>query len=205
MSARSTALKNLPEARRWVGAALNALNAVIGFGGTRSQIAALPQFRAAQTHFHVPFGPPPSLMRKLLELLPFVEDPTVAILKVIRFAYFDIARALATPSIFRDSPAEGEGASATAFVPITRDGTIRITPFYDDVGPRNKVLVLVHESAHFLGDQFQDWAYRNRKGELDPNKYRNLAVELAITNADSYAYYALQMATGIDRVLDQEE
>jgi hypothetical protein len=158
-----------------------------------------------QTHFHVPLGAPSSVLRRLLEILPFVDDPTVALLKVIRFAYFDIAAALRKPHIFIDSPAEGEGELATAFVPLVRDGTIRITPLYEKIGPLSQVLVLVHESAHFVGQQFQDWAYRNRNGEDDKEKYKKLDPELAVVNADSYAYFALQMATGIDRILAQEE
>ena len=170
MSARATAVANVPEALRWIGAAGNAINRVLGFNGTRAQIPSLPEFRALQTHFHVPLGPLPSVARRLLQLVPFVEDPTVALLTAIRFAYWDIGSALRSPSIFLDSPAEGEGEEATAFVPRNRDGTIRITPFYEDIGPLNKVLVLVHEGAHFIGDAFQDWAYRNRKGESDPDK-----------------------------------
>ena len=123
----------------------------------------------------------------------------------IRVRYFDIQRVLSQDGIFRDAPAAGEGENATAFVPLTRDGTLRITPNYLKVGDLNKVLVLVHEAAHFLGDEFQDFAYRDRTGEDDPNKYFTLPVQFAMRNADSYAYFALQMFKSIDRVLKHEE
>ncbi len=206
MTPREKALTNIPEAKKWVGAAVNALNAVIGFNGKRSEIDNLPQFKALKTHFHVSLGPPPSMADRLLRLLPFVEDDlTLAILKDIRFNYFSILGALARDSIFIDAPAEGEGENATAFVPRNRDGTLRITPFYMNVGPLSQTLVLVHEGAHFISDAFQDFSYRDRTGEEDPNKYINLPVQFAIRNADSYAYFAFQMAKNIERILKQEE
>ncbi|SRR6266511_4060521 len=208
MSPREQALSKRPEARQWVSAATNALNQVIGFNGKRSEIDNLPQFKALKTHFHVSLGPPPSFLKLLLSLLPGSSgevDPTLAILKEIRFRYFDLMRPLSQDSIFRDAPAEGEGKDATAFVPMKRDGTIRITPNYMKVGPLNQTLVLVHEATHFLSDAFQDFAYRDRTGEDDPNKYINLPVQFAIRNADSYAYFTLQTAKGIDRILTHDE
>ncbi len=82
-----------------------------------------------------------------------------------------------------------------------------------NVGQLNQTLVLVHESAHFIGDAFQDFAYRDRTGidpndptkEVEPRKYIDLPVQFAIRNADSYAYFAVQMGKGIDRILGQEE
>ncbi|WP_295433773.1 hypothetical protein [uncultured Thiodictyon sp.] len=214
MTPREKALTNIPEAKKWVGAAVTALNFVIGFNGKRSEIDNLPHFKALKTHFHVSLGPPPGVVDRLLRLLPFVDgDPTLAILKDIRFNYFSILGALARDSIFIDAPAEGEGAKATAFVPQRRDGTLRITPLYMNVGQLNQTLVLVHESAHFIGDAFQDFAYRDRTGidpndptkEVEPRKYIDLPVQFAIRNADSYAYFAVQMGKGIDRILGQEE
>jgi len=206
MTPREQALSNTPEARKWVAAAVNALSKVLGFSGKRSQVQSLPEFKALETHFHVSLGAAPGIVDRLLSVLPFVElDPTLVLLKDIRFRYFDIMTTLSKDSIFVDSPAEGEGKDATAFVPRVRDGTLRITPFYSSVGSKSQVLVLVHEATHFLSDVFQDHAYRDRKGEDDPQKYINLPVQFAIRNADSYAYFALQMATGIDRVLEQDE
>lgn len=204
---RDQALSRVSEAQQWLGAATTALNMVIGFPGKRSDIDALPQFKALKTHFHVSLGPPPSFLDSLKGFLPFLdEDPLVSILKDIRFKYWDISRALSNASSsFRDAPAEGEGKAATAFVPMKRDGTLRITPLYLKVGALSQVLVVIHEAGHFIGDEFQDWAYRNRNGESDPNKYKNLPVQYAIRNPDSYAYFALQIAKGINRVLDQDE
>lgn len=205
MSPKDQALSKIPDARRWVSAAIHAFNNVIGFSGKRSEIDQLREFKAMKTHFHVSLGPPPGILRTLLGMLPFVEDdPTLAILKDIRLKYFDIMRVFGKAN-FLDAPAEGEGKNATAFVPKDRDGTLRITPNYMKVGHLNQVLVLIHEAAHFLGDEFQEWAYRDRTGEEDPNRYINLPVQLAIRNADSYAYFALQMAVGIDRVLELDE
>jgi hypothetical protein len=207
MSARDVAVANADEATKWVGSALAALNAVIGFGGKRSEIEGLSQFKALKTHFHVSLGPKPSIVDQLISMLPFADeaDPTVRILVDIRSKYFQIATGLTRTSSFIDSPAEGEGKDASAFVPMVRDGTFRFTPNYLKVGPLNQVLVLVHEGAHFVSDAFQDYAYRDRTGEEDPNKYINLPVQYAIRNADSYAYFALQMAKGIDRILDLKE
>ncbi len=208
MSPREQALSNIPEAKKWTGGAIGALNRVIGFSGKRSEIQNLREFKALQTHFHVTLGPPPGLLLRILRILPFVgQDPALEILIVIRSNYFSILGALSNNSIFLDSPAEGEGEDATAFVPMIRDGTIRITPRYLGVGPLNQVLVLVHEATHFLGDRFQDFAYRKRKGTeaSDPTKYLDLPIEFAIFNADSYAYFALQMFKGINRILEREE
>ncbi len=202
MTPRDLAVSKTPEARKWVGAAIDALNHVIGFSGKRSDIEGLPQFKAMKTHFHVVLGPPPPFF---LRLLPFVDDPLVTVLKGIRFRYFDMSTALGRASIFLDAPATGEGKKGTAYVPRNRDGTIRITPLYLKVGPLNQLLVLVHEAAHFIGDDVQDYAYRDRTGEPDKRKYIDLPVQFAVLNADSYAYFSLQMATGTNRVLELEE
>ncbi len=67
------------------------------------------------------------------------------------------------------------------------------------------------QSKLFRGDPkleaaaLQDFAYRDRTGEPDPQKYINLPAQFAINNADSYGYFALQMAKGIDRVLSKDE
>ena len=210
MTPREQALTNVPEAKRWAGAAVSALNAIIGFGGTRSQIANLSQFKAATMHFHVTLGPPPSVLSRILAILPFVNpDPTLAVLMEIRFRYFDVLSMLANaPVAFVDAPAGGGAENvgmAPAFVPKDRDGTLRITPYYQAIGPLAQVHCLVHEATHFLSDAFQDHAYRDRTGEEDPNKYKTLPVQFAIRNADSYAYFALQMAKGIDRILSRDE
>jgi hypothetical protein len=208
---REEAIANAPEGVRWVSAATQALNVIIGFNGKRSEIENLSQFKAQKTHFHVELGPSPSgLVHRLLIMLPFVEtDPTLKLLKEIRFRYFDIARVLSNASsTFVEAP-RGGGAEnvgmAPAFTPRNRNGTIGITPYYQDVGPLAKVHCLVHESAHFLGDAFQDYAYRDRTGEIDPDGYVNLGVQYAIRNPDSYANFAVQMAKGIDRVIKGED
>ncbi|VTZ27704.1 hypothetical protein MPC1_6340003 [Methylocella tundrae] len=158
-------------------------------------------------------GPAPSTLDQLLSLLPFVDeaDPTLRILIEIRFRYFDILSALGkASSAFTDAPAGGgdeDTGMAPAFVPQKRDGTFRITPYYLSIGALSQVHCLVHESAHFVSDAFQDFAYRDRSGAEsdDPDKYKKLPVQFAIRNADSYAYFALQMAKGIDRILSRDE
>jgi hypothetical protein len=206
---RDTALANTTEAIRWALAAINALNAIIGYNGQRANIANLPQFKAQKTHFHVDLGPPPTVVQRFLGLLPFVEpDPTLKLLKAIRFRYFDINSALNDASHFVNAPAGGGSehtGTSPAFVPTIRDGTLRITPYYDDLGPLCKVHCLVHEGAHFTSEAVQDYAYRDRRGEDDPMKYIKLSVQYAFDNADSYAYFALQMAKNIDRVIDSDE
>jgi hypothetical protein len=212
MTPREQALGNVPEAQKWVQAAITALNRIIGFPGKHSEIENLLEFKAVKTHFHISLSSSarPGFIDQLLRALrpPFFSDssdPALALLQDIRFRYFDLNAALAKSSIFVDAPAEGEGDEATAFVPMARDGTLRITPLYQNVGALNQVLVLVHEGAHFLGDAFQDYSYRKRPAGDDPNKYINLPVQYAIRNADSYAYFALQMGKNIDRILDQDE
>lgn len=206
MTPREIALSRRSESQKWVGAAIGALNQVIGFNGKRDELDRLPQFQAMKTHFHVSLGPPPSVLDRFIRLLPFTgDDPTLTLLTDVRSKYFSIQGTLVRESIFLDHPAEGEGEKATAFVPRIRDGTIRITPNYAKVGELNQALVLVHEAAHFIGDEFQDWAYRDRTGEDDPSKYINLLTQFAVRNPDSYAYFALQMAKKIDRVLDLKE
>jgi hypothetical protein len=135
----------------------------------------------------------------------------LAALKDIRNKYFSIMAALRRPSIFLDGPAEGEGEDASAFMPMfPRDGTIRITPIYLDLGPLAQVRVLVHESAHWagpVGDEIQDYGYRDRSGELSdqPTKYLTLGPQWMMRNADSYLYFAVQMAKGIDRIIRSDE
>jgi hypothetical protein len=214
MTPREQALSNVPEAQRWAGAAVQGLNAIIGFGGQRSDIENLPQFKAQKTHFHVELAPS-SIVDQLLNMLPFpftdffLTNPTLKVLMDIQFKYFDILSALGrASSVFVDAPAGGGAENvgkAPAFVPTIRDGTLRITPYYLACGPLVQVHCLVHESTHFLSDAFQDYAYRDRTGEPDPNRYITLPVQYAIRNADSYAYFALQMAKGIDRVLSPDE
>jgi hypothetical protein len=209
MTPKELALTNVPEAKRWATAAVGALNAIIGFSGTRSNIATLSQFKAAATHFHVSLGPPPGVVTRLLRLLPFTSpDPTLAILTEVRFRYFDIISMLSNSAAFVDAPAGGgaeQVGTAPAFVPQTRDGTLRITPYYQQLGPLTRAHCLVHEATHFLSDAFQDHAYRDRTGESDQNKYKTLPVQFAIRNADSYAYFAMQMAKGLDRVITGDE
>jgi hypothetical protein len=213
MTPREQALKNVPEAQKWIQAAIAALNRITGFNGKHSEIENMPEFKAVKTHFHVTLAPsaPPGFFDRLLRQLrpQFLSgasaDPALGLLQEIRFRYFDLNASLAKSSIFLDAPAEGEGEDATAFVPLNRDGTLRITPLYQKVGALNQVLVLVHEGAHFLGDAFQDYSYRKRPDGDDPNRYINLPVQYAIRNADSYAYFALQMGKGVDRILEQEE
>ena len=215
MTPREQALTRLPEAMKWVGAAIAGLNQIIGFPGKRSDIENLPQFKAVKTHFHLSLGPPPSALLRFLQILPFLDDlgdPTLAALKDIRFKYFEIMAALSKPSIFLDGAAEGEGENAPAFTPMTpvRDGTIRITPIFLELGPIGQTYRLIHESAHFVGavgDEIQDYAYRSRSGSesYDPNRYLQLPPQWAMRNADSYAYFAVQMANGIDRILGDEE
>jgi hypothetical protein len=208
MTPREQALGNLPEARRWAAAAIGGLNAIIAFSGQRSEIVNLPQFKAVQTHFHLVLSPPPTFIQQLLSFIPFVNvDAALALLQEIRFRC-DIQSVLSQPQAFVDAPAGGgdeDVGMAPAFVPRKRDGTLRITPYYQSVGVLTQVHCLVHEAAHFISDAFQDHAYRDRSGELDPNKYDTLPVQFAIRNADSYAYFALQMAKGIDRVLSRDE
>jgi hypothetical protein len=91
-----------------------------------------------------------------------------------------------------------------------RDGTIRITPIFLELGPLGQTYRLIHESAHFVGavgDEIQDCAYRSRSGleSYDPNRYLQLLPQWAMRNADSYAYFAVQMAKRIDRNLGNEE
>jgi|ERR1022692_1030018 hypothetical protein len=208
MTPREKALSNVKDATTWVMSAVAAINEVTGYPGKRSEIEGLSQFKALKTHFHVSLGPPTGIVQNFLAFLPFIdEDPMLTTLKDIRFRYFDIASALSRSSIFVDSPAVGEGEDASAFVPRVRDGTLRITPLYLNLGALNQILVLIHEGAHFLGDPFQDYAYRSRKGaeSSDPNKYLNLPLQYAMRNADSYAYFALQMGKNIDRILAPEE
>jgi hypothetical protein len=68
MTPKELALTNVPEAKRWATAAVGALNAIIGFSGTRSNISNLSQFKAAATHFHVSLGPPPGVVTRLLNV-----------------------------------------------------------------------------------------------------------------------------------------
>jgi hypothetical protein len=215
MTPGELALTNLPEGMKWVGAAIAGVNQIIGFPGKRSDIESLSQFRAVKTHFHLSLGPPPSALLSFLQILPFLDDlgyPTLAALKDIRFQYFQIMVTLGKPSVFLNGPAEGEGANAPAFTPMTpiRDGTIRITPLYLTLGPLSQVRTLVHESAHFVGpvgDEIQDYAYRSRGGNEsdDQKKYLQLPPQWAMRNADSYTYFAIQMAKGIDRIVGDEE
>jgi hypothetical protein len=72
MTPREQALTLLPEAMKWVGAAIAGLNQIIGFAGKRSDIENLPQFKAVKTHFHLSLGPPPSA------LLRFPSDSAVS-------------------------------------------------------------------------------------------------------------------------------
>lgn len=217
MSARDAAVADLPKALKWVIAASGALDAIIGFNGTRAQIASLPQFISLQTHFHITLGPPPAWWKRILDLCPFSDalgiddaiDPTLGALKLVRAAYLKIGRTLQTPSIFIDSP-DPSDLAYLALTPTPRDGTIHVTTNYvaANVGPLYRLLSLVHESAHFMSDGIQDYAYRDRskKPESDePLKYIQLPSEYAIRNADSYAYYGLEMATGIKRVIAQTE
>ena len=205
MTPKEQALSMVPEAIKWANAAANALNVILGFNGKRSDIVNLNEFKAQKTHFHIELSPPRRSILRFLRL-PFVDsDPTEALLQDVRSRYWDIMRALSQPSIFLDSPATGEGEGATAFVPRNRDGTLRITPYFQAVGPLMQVKTLVHEAAHFLGDAFQDFAYRNRKDDEDKDRYITLPVQYAIRNADSYGYFAFQMAKGVDRILDQDE
>jgi hypothetical protein len=204
MSAIDAARAKTTEAQQWVGAALAALNRIIGFNGKRDDIDKLPEFQALKPHFHVTLGPPPPIWRLLLSLLPFVDegDATLTILKEIRTRYFDISVVLSKKESFLgvDSTLDDGNQPTGAWTPLNRDGPIRITPLYLTLGPLNQVFVLIHESAHFLGSAFQDYAYRDRTGEEDQLKYINLPLQYAIRNADSYAYYALQMGKGIDRI-----
>jgi hypothetical protein len=201
------ARQNISKAQQWINSATGALNTIIGFNGKREDIAKLPQFQAVVTHFHITLGPPPSFLRLLATLLPipgFEADPTLALLKDVRFQYFDISRGL-NHANYLNATATGEGDNATAYVPMVRDGTLRITPYFLNLGPMMQLKTLVHEGAHFVSDEFQDWAYRDRRGEEEPNKYRDLPIQFAIRNADSYAYFALQMATGISRIIENSE
>lgn len=212
MTPRDLALSNVEEAQRWVSAANQALNVIIGFNGKRSEIESLPEFKAQKTHFHVELGlrPRPSYLNIFLGLLPFAErDPALKLLQAIRFRYWDILSVLSrASSIFVNAPNGGgteDVGTAPAFTPRNRNGTIGITPYYEGVGPLTKVHCLVHETAHFTSDAVQDYAYRDRTGEEDPLKYINLPVQYAIENADSYANFAVQMAKGIDRVIYRDD
>ena len=210
MTPKDLAVSNANDAVRWASAASNALNVIIGFNGQRSGIEALPEFKAQKTHFHVELGPAPRHLFPFLGRLPFVEpDPALKLLKAIRFKYWDIMSALSrASSIFVDAQAGGgeeNTGMAPAFVPRERDGTLRITPYYESLGPLTKIHSLVHEAAHFVSQSIQDNAYRDRTGEEDPMKYINLPVQFAVENADSYAYFALQEAKGIDRILSRDE
>ena len=205
MKGIDVAFANIPQARGWASAAVGALNQIIGFNGKRKEIDNLPQFKAVKTHFHLTLGPPPSFLSNLLSLLPGFDeaDSTLALLKEIRFRYFDILGVLSNNKNFvgTDSTLDEDGEKPSPnWTPRNRDGPIRITPLYLTLGPLNQVFNLVHESAHFLDIGFQDYAYRDRTGEEDQLKYIRLPVQFAIRNPDSYAYFAFQMAKGVDRI-----
>ncbi|MFT3924526.1 MAG: hypothetical protein QM778_18450 [Myxococcales bacterium] len=209
MTPSEQALSKVPEARGWVGNAIGALDGVITFNGRREEIKDLNQFKAANEHFHVELEPAPGIVGQLLRLLPFFPetDVTLALLTEIRRQYFDLLQAFSRATFVDAPPGGGQEnvGAAPAFVPRERDGTLRITPHFQELGPLCQVHCLVHEGTHFLSSEFQDFAYRDRTGEPDPNKYIQLPVENAIRNPDSYAYFALQAARGIDRVLSREE
>jgi hypothetical protein len=126
------------------------------------------------------------------------------LLKDIRQKYWDIRSGL-NRAVYLNAPAVGEGDNATAFTPKDRDGTMRITPLFLNLGVKKRVYTLFHECAHFISDEFQEWSYRDRRGEPEPDRYDKLPVQDAIRNPDSYAYYAVQMATGITRLLENTE
>lgn len=97
MTPREQALNNVGEARRWVAQAIAGLNRIIRFPGARSDIENLAEFKAVKTHFHLSLGPAPSVFKRFLQILPFLDDlgdPTLEALKDIRFKYFDIGTAL---------------------------------------------------------------------------------------------------------------
>jgi hypothetical protein len=186
---------------------------------TRSDALQHPTFKALQTHFHL------SLTMPRIDSLkqPYYEsDPTVWAMKTIRARYDDIDDWLKKTSIFKDAKAEGEGDGTGAYVPTIpeRIDEIRITPIYSETvhdpsnvkgvgpyGPLVKVHALIHEATHLLdASKYQDWAYRGITKDSDNREvYVTQTAEMAMRNPDSYAYFALQIAKGIDRALKMYE
>ena len=210
MGQRDLAIGNVAEAKKWVASAIASLNSIIGFNGKRDGITSLPAFKAQLFHFHIELGPQPSLLKQFLRLLPVVrDDPALLLLMEVRFKYFDILSVFnRADQIFIDAPAGGgaeDVGQAPAFTPRNRNGTIGITPYYESAGPLIRSHCLIHEAAHFLSDDFQDWAYRFREPGVNPRGYIDLDVLHAIRNPDSYAYFALQTAKNINRTISQDE
>jgi hypothetical protein len=84
---------------------------------------------------------------------------------------------------------------------MIRDGTIRIAPLNPRVGPGIRT---GHEATHFIEDDFRDWAYRDRTGSATREEVHRSSCPICLSNPDSYAYLALQMARGINRVLKKK-
>lgn len=205
------ALSFVPEALTWVNSAIAALDRLIGSSLTRDQVVKTVDFRRVQRHFHVPERIAMSPFNKLLGwLLPgFQDDPVLAVLKAIRFRFWDIrAGLLRAKDIFRFHDNTGEGDEASVFVPTVRDGNIYITPIYRLPGKLSHPRILIHETVHWLGPDFQEWAIRDRSRvpeNQNPRAYIDLPWEFAIKNPDSYAYFAFETATGNQNVINQDD
>jgi hypothetical protein len=75
---------------------------------------------------------------------------------------------------------------------------ISIAPLYTRCGPLVQTHALIHEATHYLApkDHFALDVYRDNSHEYD-----QLLPVNAVRNPDCYAYFAMQMAKGGDRVL----
>ena len=175
------------------------LQSLIECGGDKDKLNSAPGFAVLRRHFHLTTDD-----LKQPGFLDFLQ-PLNTILQDLKNTYnwmsYVLRSALKEP-VFINNPVEDEDPE-TAFVPVLgkRDGRIRFTPLYLQLGKLHQTLTLVHEASHFVSNVVQDYCYRR----ANPGKYDTLESSVAMLNADSYAYFAFHCASGSKRILQNSE
>jgi hypothetical protein len=198
-SPREQAMAMVPGAVNWIGHAMRILRGLIETGGDARKITAQPGFGVLRRHFHIStadlkqpgffnLSAPNTLLRDLEN--------------TYNWMMFVLQKAVHEP-VFINVPAEGDNANDTAFVPALgqRDGRIRFTPLFLNLGHLHQTLTLVHEASHLVSNVIRDHTYRRE----DPDEYDGMPMASAITNADTYAYFAFNCASGSDRILQNKD
>jgi hypothetical protein len=174
MGAREVALGRVSEARRWI----------------RQTVLQLEEFevRRRTTMRSVPLlaGAAGQVLRRHFFVdqdVPADGSVAASRLGLVIRSYRAMDAVLSNASsVFSEGAGNGTDA---AYNDTPRDGRIYFTPRYLACGPLTQAYVIVHESAHALGDRVQDYT------RTPPRRFED-----AMNNAYSFSEYAFEVSNG---------
>ena len=191
---------SLPEAVRWVTFALGKLEFIrLNLSTASATIGPIEQgiLSALDTHFHVGFS-----SRADRDNLNQTRNRIGRLI----IAYRSIATVFAQQDkFFAEDPGNTTDFANATLGGLTSGGKILFCPAYLTLGPKFRVAVIVHESAHFsdasIGHFASELPAPNGSPVGSPKNYVQLNFDEASRNAYSYAQFALHMVENFDHRL----